>query len=80
MTRRNKDIQRGIQEVLEINGEDRYQWGQYVERKDGETWTPLIYDGDEQTVKQWHAGDRVDNDDLRNSRVIRRAIGPWEIQ
>jgi hypothetical protein len=63
-----------------MNGEDRYQWGQYVERNDGdEGWTPLIYEGDEKSVRDWFAADK-DSRIYRNSRIVRRAIGPWEVR
>lgn len=68
----------GLRIVAKRNGEDRYQWGQYVERRDADGWTPLVYTGDEQSVREWHA-EAPEFGWLRNSAVVRRAIGPWEV-
>jgi len=76
-----QSIEANILEVAARNGEDRYQWGHYIERNDGRDgksdWFPIIYDGDEESVRQWHGTGRH-GDSFRNSRIVRRAIGPWE--
>lgn len=58
-----------------------WQFGHYVERLDRDDWTPLIYDADSlETAQKWASDASRDvSGAYRHSRVVRRAIGPWEV-
>ena len=48
-----------------------------------EDWTPLIYAGDSyEDVEEMHAQHRLDTGHpgpFRHSRILRRAVSPWEV-
>lgn len=58
-----------------------WQYGHYVERMDRDGWTPLIYGADDLDDAISAAGYAPTGSGypFRHSRIVRRAIGPWEV-
>lgn len=70
-----------------------WEFGHYIERYDGpsdagvtpsrtkeEDWTPLIYEAqDLEDAERAHARHHLDVTPFRNSRIVRRAVSPWEV-
>ena len=70
-----------------------WEFGHYIERYDGpgdagvvpsrtksEHWTPLIYEAEcLEDAEREHARHRIDMNPFRNSRIVRRAVSPWEV-
>lgn len=77
-----QEIQDGVIEATETVGP--WEFGHYIERKDGEDWTPLIYGGmTAQQAHDHHMRQYLETGltgPFRRSRVVRRAVSPWEIQ
>ena len=85
-------IERGIEAATHPDGP--WEWGHYIERFDGgdngdrsddSLWTPLIYgEMTEDGARELHDRDRYQgsrkSDPYRRSRVVRRAVSPWEVQ
>lgn len=87
-------IRRGIAEAT-AHRDGPWEYGHYIERYDGpfvngrvpgETldsdWTPLIYEGDSlEDAEGLHGRHRSDTalTPYRRSRVVRRAVSPWEV-
>ena len=89
----NQAIREGIVEATHHDG-GPWEYGNYVERYDGpciegqvpkgqtadEDWTPLIYEAesaeDAEVTHQFHV--RLGSP-FRRSRVVRRAVSPWEV-
>lgn len=82
-------IARGDQESAAIRAgiaasdKHPWQWGHYVERDDRGEWTPLIYEADSYEdaldVHLSHNRAAGGNGPFRNSRIVRRAVSPWEV-
>lgn len=82
---------RGTSEAVQIrlglkeNDQSPWEYGVYVERCDDGDWTPLVYgehwDYDEARVS-WRSLARsaaAHPGHYRNPRIVRRAVGPWEV-
>jgi hypothetical protein len=78
-----QEIEKGIAEATIPDGP--WEFGHYIERNDNDSgWIPLIYGGlTEGLAQELHARHRYDgtrgDDVFRNSRVVRRAVSPWEL-
>lgn len=76
-------IEAGIADATTPEGP--WEFGHYIERNDHDSgWTPLIYgELTEEQAQEHHARHRYDgtrgDDVFRNSRVVRRAVSPWEL-
>lgn len=76
------EIVAGVQEATYVEGP--FEFGHYIERLDGDHWTPLIY-GDMTEDEAWshhdrHRGDDEESGPFRRSRVVRRSVSPWEVR
>lgn len=71
---------------LAENDESPWEWGIYIERCwDNDYWTPLVY-GElsyEHAHETWLLNCGLVTrlpDQYRNARLVRRAVGPWEVR
>lgn len=73
----NRELRAG----LATNDRSPFQWGQYCERLDGDDWTPLVYEADsfEDALDMHLMTQRLSSEVFRRSRVVRRAVSPWEV-
>lgn len=77
-----QQIEAGIAEATHPDGP--WEFGHYIERRDGGQWTPLVYgEMTEQEAQAHHARHRLatglGDEPFRRSRVVRRAVSPWEL-
>lgn len=69
---------------LEFCDESPWEWGNYIERRDGDVWYPLVYGGREtfeETYRHWLRDVQLATSypgRYRNPRIVRRAVSPWE--
>lgn len=83
-----RSIKDGIAEATYPEGP--WEFGEYCERYDGPAdgdrsddslWIPLIYgEMTETEARQRVSEERMVPEFIRNSRVVRRAVSPWEVQ
>lgn len=77
----DQEIQDGINLATHPYGGSVWEYGQYVERHDGDEWTPLLYgEMTEAQAEQHHEQVQRMGAPFRNSRVVRRVVGPWEVR
>lgn len=89
----SRAIREGIEEATNHDG-GPWEYGYYVERYDGpyiegqvpagptadEDWTPLIYEAtDREDAEEMHHWTVEMGSPFRRSRVVRRAVSPWEV-
>lgn len=70
---------------LAENDESPWEWGIYIERCDSEGWVPLVYGEHtyESAYRRWRRQCNVAArmpDRVRNPRIVRRAVSPWEVR
>ena len=70
---------------LEENDDSPWEYGTYIERKDGDDWVPLVYSGRDSyddARDAWLQDCRLAASApglYRNPRIVRRAVSPWEL-
>lgn len=81
-TNEAEQVKRGLAE----NDESPWEWGLYIERCDNGDWIPLVYGGCEDfedARSRWLTHCRLATSapsHLRRPRIVRRAVGPWEVR